>query len=103
MGYLSALDMAGQTDLDTALGWHLSANHYPPIPAEMIEPAKAALEAFRESDIEREIELPDVVTYKDGRTTAPAWALVEHLHLEAFLDAEEEEEWIDAMTGEVAE
>lgn len=91
MGYLNALGMAEAADLDTALGWHLSANHYPPIPSEMIPVAKEAIDAMLELEPERPIDLRDIVEYRDSKT-APAWALVEHMHLDAFIDSAMDEE-----------
>lgn len=91
MGYSNAYAMAEATDLDTALGWHLTANHYPPIPSEMIPVAKEAIEAVIEMDPNRLIDLRDIVEYLDSKQ-APAWALVEHMHLDAFIDQAMEEE-----------
>lgn len=84
MGYLSALDMADQTDLDTALSWHLRSNHFPPVPAEMIGPCKEAIEAYHSEDLDRFIKLPDPITWRD-QDSAPAWAIIEGHHLDAFL------------------
>ena len=84
MGYASALEMATNgTDIDIALGWHLQSNHYPPIPLSMLEPCKAAIDAYWEDECDREIELPEPILYK-GRTTAPAWAIIEQHHLGAW-------------------
>lgn len=85
MGYLNALGMAEQTDIDTALGWHLSANHYPPIPQAMVPVAKDAIAAALDDEGDREIDLRDICEWR-GQTTAPAWALVEYMHLDAFIE-----------------
>lgn len=89
MGYLSASEMVetmGSTDIDTALIWHLTSNHYPPVPTTMVEPCKQAITAFVEHDRDRAIPLPDGVFWR-GQNVAPAWAIVEGHHLEAFIDA----------------
>ena len=89
MGSLQAQEMAELTDIDTALTWHLRANHYPPVPLEMVAVCKEAIEAYHELDWHREIELPGQVTWR-GLTTAPASAIVEAHHLDAWI---EENDW----------
>ena len=72
-------------DLSTAIGIHLSTNHYPPIPNSMVLPCIEALEAYWEDETDREITMPEGVSYK-GRSTAPAWAIIEQHHLEAWCE-----------------
>lgn len=88
MGYLQATEMASMADLDTALLWHLRSNHYPPVPASMVEPCKQAIEAYWDEDYHQEIELPDGVEFR-GSTTCKASDLVNGLHLEAWLAVED--------------
>jgi hypothetical protein len=71
-------------DLSTAIGIHLSTNHYPPIPNSMVLPCIEALEAYWEDQTDLEINMPEGVSYK-GKNTAPAWAIIEAHHLEAWL------------------
>lgn len=85
MGSNFAHDLAdGELDLSTAIGIHLSANHYPPVPNTMVLPCIEALEAYWEDETDREIAMPEGITYK-GMNTAPAWAIVEQHHLDAWL------------------
>lgn len=95
MGHLRATEaattMAEMAGLDAALHYHLTANHYPPIPTEMIPVAKSAIEAAAAGDYERLIELPGGITYKDGSTEVPAYTVIESLHLDAFVQAAREE------------
>ena len=85
MGSIFASDLAeGDLDLSTAIGIHLSANHYPPVPSSMVLPCIEAIEAYNEGETDREIAMPEGITYK-GLNTAPAWAIVEQHHLEAWL------------------
>ena len=85
MGSIFATDLAeGDLDLSTAIEIHLRSNHYPPVPSSMVLPCIEALEAYWEDDTDREISMPEGVTYK-GLTTAPAWAVVEQHHLDAWL------------------
>lgn len=95
MGRMNAIGFAasvaeGQITLDAALSWHLSANHYPPVPSSMIEPCKRAIEAANEGEWDRAIELPEGVSYR-GESTAPASAIIEQHHLDSFLSVDDDE------------
>ena len=86
MGSTFATDLAGlDLDLSTAIGIHLSSNHYPPVPTSMVLPCIEALEAYWEDETDREIAMPEGITYK-GFNTAPAWAVIEQHHLHAWCD-----------------
>jgi hypothetical protein len=87
MGRIQAEEMAEMLDSKSAMAWHLQYNHYPPIPATMIEPCFEAIQAGMEEDWQKEIDMPDGVTYK-GLTTAPAWAIIEQHHLDAWIEGE---------------
>lgn len=89
MGYNTALDLAQELDLESAIGYHLQGNHYPPVPLSMVQPCIDAIDAYYEDDFNKEIEMPEGVFYK-GRTTAPAWAIIEQHHLNAWLPENEE-------------
>jgi len=84
MGYTTAVSLSEELDLEPALGYHLQGNHYPPVPLSMVEPCIEAIDAYWEEDFDRAIEMPKGVFYK-GQTHAPAWAIVEQHHLEAWL------------------
>jgi len=71
-------------DLETQLKIHLQANHYPPVPSSMVKPCIEAIDAFYDEDYDREIPMPVGMTYK-LKKTAPAWAIVEQHHLDAWL------------------
>ena len=71
-------------DLETQIGIHLRGNHYPPVPNSMIQPCIDAIDAYYEEDYYRKITLPEGVSWK-GMTKAPACAIVEAHHLEAWL------------------
>lgn len=87
MGYTSARDFADQASLDVALSWHLQANHFPPVPTDMVPVCKAAIEAAADGEWDTEIVLPDGFAYRD-QFSAPVRAIVEAHHLDAFIDAE---------------
>lgn len=88
MGNLQAQEMTEMADLDTALAWHLTANHYPPVPAYMLETCKQAIDLANEGDWHSEIELPEGVLYK-GLTEAPVYAIVEQHHLSNWIEEED--------------
>jgi hypothetical protein len=71
-------------DLETQIGIHLQANHYPPVPRSMVEPCIDAIDAYHDEDYDRLIKLPSPITWK-GKDSAPASAIVEAHHLDAWL------------------
>lgn len=85
MGSLHATEMATTLPIEEALAWHLRANHYPPIPLTMVEPCLEAIEAYWEDDLDREINMPEGVSYL-GKTTAPARAIIIQHHLDAWCE-----------------
>jgi len=86
MGYNTALDLA-ELDLEQGIAYHLRGNHYPPVPLSMVQPCIDAIDAYYDEDYNKLIEMPEGVSYK-GDTHAPAWAIVEQHHLEAWLPEE---------------
>jgi len=92
MGSNFAQDLAENIDisLEQAIGYHLQGNHYPPVPLIMVQPCIEALDAAREMDAMRYIAMPEGVFYK-GMSHAPAWAIIEQHHLDAWLPQDENE------------
>jgi hypothetical protein len=88
MGYNTALDLSNELDIEVAIGYHLQGNHYPPVPLSMVEPCIEAIDAFYDEDYNREIALPEGVLWR-GQVTAPASAIVDAHHLNAWLPEEE--------------
>lgn len=88
MGTLAATDMIHHAGIDRALSWHLQSNHYPPVPESMVSVCLAAIDAINEDDLNRLIDLPEGVLYRN-REQAPAWAIAEAHHLDPFIDNEE--------------
>lgn len=74
-------------DLNTQLEIHLQGNHYPPVPKSMVEPCIEAIDAYYDEDYDRLITLPAPISWR-GRDSAPASAIVEAHHLEAWLPQE---------------
>jgi hypothetical protein len=90
MGFNTAMDFAENIDisLEQAIGYHLQGNHYPPVPLSMVQPCIDAIDAYYDEDYDLEIEMPEGVFYK-GKSTAPAWAIIEQHHLSAWLPEED--------------
>jgi hypothetical protein len=90
MGSNLAYDLASDElglDLETAIGYHLQGNHYPPVPLSMVQPCIEAIDAYYDESYDKLIEMPEGVSYK-GNTHAPAWAIIEQHHLDAWLPEE---------------
>lgn len=93
MGALHAYAIAEDTTLpiEQQLEWHLTSNHFPPIPTTMVQPCVEAIDAFWEDDLDKMISLPEGVGYR-GLTAAPARAIIIEHHLDAWCDDSEQEE-----------
>ena len=81
---LADRDFFPELDLEMAIGYHLQGNHYPPVPLSMVQPCIDAIDAYYDEDYDKLIEMPEGVSYK-GDTHAPAWAIIEQHHLDAWL------------------
>ena len=87
MGSNLAIELADgllDLDLETQIGIHLQGNHYPPVPKSLIQPCIDAIDAYYDEDYNRLIVLPTPITWRN-KNTAPASAIVEAHHLEAWL------------------
>jgi hypothetical protein len=71
-------------DLNTQLEIHLTSNHYPPVPVSMVEPCIEAIDAYYDEDYDRLITLPAPISWR-GQDSAPASAIIDAHHLEAWL------------------
>ncbi len=89
MGSLQAQEMAEMLDTRTAIQWHLRSNHYPPVPVAMVDPCIEAIGACNELDHDRLISLNGAGLWR-GQESAPAWAIVEGHHLQAWIELDEE-------------
>jgi hypothetical protein len=85
---LADKDLFPELDLESAISIHLRSNHYPPVPLSMVEPCIDAIDAYYEGDYNKLIEMPEGVTYR-GENHAPAFAIIEQHHLQAWLPEEE--------------
>lgn len=95
MGAFGAYAMAeygeeASIPLETQIRWHLSSNHYPPVPVGMIAPCVEAIDKANEGDWDGEITLPEGFSWR-GRTEVPAHVLVEEFHLDAWIVGDDED------------
>lgn len=83
-------DLGIHLDIETQIRIHLQSNHYPPVPAFMVDTCIEAIDAVNDAGLwNLEIPLPEGVLWR-GLTTAPAHAIIEAHHLEAWLIEREE-------------
>jgi hypothetical protein len=96
MGSNFATDLAENIDisLEQAIGYHLQGNHYPPVPLSMVQPCIDAIDAYYDEDFDRFIAMPDGVFYK-GMSHAPAYAIIEQHHLNAWLPQDDEYDFVE--------
>jgi hypothetical protein len=83
MGRAQAEEMASLTDLGTAVSWHLSSNHYPPVHQAFLPVALEAIELANQGDWDFVQEYPNGIQ----RTVAHT---VEGLHLDTFVTHDED-------------
>jgi hypothetical protein len=92
MGHNIAVDLAESViDIHQSITIHLRSNHYPPVPYSMVQPCIDAIYACDEQEYDKLIELPEGVEWR-GQSSAPAHAIVEGHHLEAWLYSEGDNE-----------
>ncbi len=83
-------DLGIALDIESQIGIHLQSNHYPPVPKTMIKPCIEAIDAVNDAGLwDLDIPLPEGVLWK-GLTSAPAHAIIEAHHLNAWLIEREE-------------
>jgi len=88
--FANDLALADNLTIENQIAIHLSANHYPPVPAIMVQPCVEAIDAVNDLGLwDLEIPLPEGVSWR-GLTTAPAHAIIEQHHLDAWLIEREE-------------
>ena len=92
MGSTFAHDLALFDDMtiERQIAIHLSANHYPPVPAIMVPACIEAIDAVNDAGLwDLEIPMPEGVTFR-GLPHAPAHAIIEQHHLDAWIIEREE-------------
>ena len=85
-------DLGISLTIEDQIRIHLTSNHYPPVPVTMVPACIEAIDAVNDAGLwDLEIPLPEGVTYQ-GLTTAPAHAIIEAHHLNAWLIEREDYE-----------
>lgn len=86
MGRMQAEALAAEDflPLEAQLQWHLSSNHYPPVPAEMVPVCIEAIDLANEGKWEAMVELPEGTLWR-GREMSPVHAIVEQHHLDTWI------------------
>jgi len=86
MGRLQAEAMAeASISLEAQLDWHLTSNHYPPVPSIMVPVCIEALDAVNtDSDWDRQIALPEGVSWR-GLSEVSASVIIEQHHLDPWI------------------
>jgi hypothetical protein len=80
----------GTITLADQIAIHLRSNHYPPVPLSMVQPCIEAIDAYWSGEHLQQIDLPEGINWR-GNNTAPAWALIEGHHLEAWVNEYEKD------------
>lgn len=70
--------------LEDAVRIHLTANHYPPVPTSMVPVCVNAIDLANEGEFDAPVNLPTGITWR-SRADAPAFAIIESYHLDAFV------------------
>ena len=76
--------MEASITLEQQIEWHLTTNHYPPVPAIMVQPCIEAIDEANDGNWDSEITLPEGVSWK-GLPYAPVYAMVEQHHLDTWI------------------
>jgi hypothetical protein len=92
MGRMNAEGMADSgLPLRSVLHWHLTSNHFPPVPVVMIEPCMEAIRIATEADdYQAWIDLPAGVEYR-GADQATVGDIIEAFHLDSFVGMDDGE------------
>ena len=88
MGRMTAMAIAeSHFDIRTQLSLHLTHNHYPPLPLEVLDVCLEAIDKANEGQWDDRVMLPEGMYYR-GDTSAPVWSVIEAHHLDAWLSEE---------------
>ena len=91
MGLMNLLGIL-ETDLplNEKVSWHLTSNCYPPVPSELHPVAVLAINLCSDGKPNESVSLPTGFTFR-GQTEAPAYDIVDGLHLDLFIEYEQAE------------
>lgn len=86
---LSDTELFPEMELEQAITIQLRSNHYPPVPYSMVPICIEAIYAHNAGDHFKQIQLPEGVLWR-GQETAPASAIIDSHHLDAWCDSDDE-------------
>ena len=85
MGFTGAQGMREAADLDVAIEWHMTANHFPGYPRELIPVAIKAVEEARDENWDERIPLPEGMLFRGRQNWITVEQAYNEFHLEAFV------------------
>jgi hypothetical protein len=85
MGHLQAMEMAAYAPLRAALTWHLTANHFPPVPEAWVPVCERVIHGLRDETLTMRDMVENPVNPGLKHTVS---AIVHTLHLNAWLEIE---------------
>jgi hypothetical protein len=88
LNFATELSLMETMPLEQQINLHLQYNFYPPVPSSMVQSCIEAINAYNDEDLERQIEMPQGVSYR-GSDFAPAHAIVEQHRLYPFCALDE--------------
>lgn len=95
MGSTFAQELASEArnslKLQVALEYHLTGNHFPPLPTSLIPCCIKAIENANNGLWDKKVKLPAPITWK-GLKYAPTRECIKAWHLDWFLEQEDIEE-----------
>lgn len=92
MGSTLSADLATMNiSREDSIAMQLRGNHYPPVPLSMVQPCIEAIDAYNDDEPNKLIELPEGVSWR-GENSAPAIAIIEGHHLDAWCQDDYEDE-----------
>ncbi len=81
----------GWWNLDNALYAHLTGNFYPPHPSYMVGPCKRAIAKANKGLWNSRVRLPEEAKHRVYGSLVPVHIMVEAMHLDAFIEYDEED------------
>jgi len=91
MGRQTAYDLIDTQTPYIAMLYHLTENHYPPLPKDMVDVCWRAIKNANAGNWDKRVRLPKSVKYK-GISLAPTRDVIEAHHLEPFLDSADDDD-----------
>ena len=77
----------GLVDLGLALHWHLTSNHYPPLPSGCQDIAEVALNNAARDNWDEKVDVSAIGSHNRYGTQVPTHVLIEAWHLDHFIGA----------------